>query len=142
MCTGFLIEFLCTDADGNLSFTLNPLTAFKLDHFLLALFGGLSETANKDKMFDQHVWNEKSKHRFINEINDIALDVTQISLSIFSNLFHQKFEKHSMLESALELLQKFYIQMETEPDDFLLFPGNYSFYWSRPSGQPQGVKQE
>ncbi len=32
--TDFLIEFLCTDLDGNLSFTLNPLTASKLDHFL------------------------------------------------------------------------------------------------------------
>ncbi len=29
-----LIEFLCTDLDGNLGFTLNPLAASKLDHFL------------------------------------------------------------------------------------------------------------
>jgi hypothetical protein len=50
-----LIEFLCTDLDGNLSFTLNPLTASKLNHFLSTLFEGLSETANKGKMFDQHV---------------------------------------------------------------------------------------
>ncbi len=27
-----LIEFLCTDLDGNLGFTLNPLAASKLDH--------------------------------------------------------------------------------------------------------------
>ncbi len=33
LCTDFLIEFLCTDLDGNLSFTLNPLSASKLDHF-------------------------------------------------------------------------------------------------------------
>ncbi len=33
LCTYFLIEFLCTDLDENLSFTLNPLTASKLDHF-------------------------------------------------------------------------------------------------------------
>ncbi len=32
-----LIEFLCTDLDGNLSFTLNPLAASKLDHLLLTL---------------------------------------------------------------------------------------------------------
>ena len=44
--------------DGNLSFTLNPLTASKLDHFLLTLPEGLSETANEDKDFDQHFWNE------------------------------------------------------------------------------------
>jgi hypothetical protein len=59
LCTDFLIEFLCTDLEGNLSFTLNPLTAFKLDHFLLTLPERLSETANKDEEFDQHFWNEK-----------------------------------------------------------------------------------
>jgi hypothetical protein len=86
---------------------------------------GLSETANKDEVFDQHVGNEKekSKHHLIDEIVDIALSATQISLSIFTNLFHKWFEKHSMLESALEILQQFYIQMETEPHDFLLCPG-------------------
>jgi hypothetical protein len=47
------LNSLCTDLDGNLSFTLNPLTASKLDHY----FEGLTETANNDKMFDQHVWN-------------------------------------------------------------------------------------
>ncbi len=33
--TDFLIEFLCTDLEGNLSFTLNPFTASMLDHFYL-----------------------------------------------------------------------------------------------------------
>jgi hypothetical protein len=95
------------------------------------LFGGLSETANEGKMFDQHAWNEKSKHCFIDEMVDFALSATQIPLSIFTNLFHQRFEKHSMLESTLAILQQFYIQMETEPHDFLLFPGDYSLYTSR-----------
>ncbi len=59
--TDFLIEFLCTDLDGNLSFTLNPLTASKLNHYLSTLFEGLSETTNEDKVCDQHVWNEKKE---------------------------------------------------------------------------------
>jgi hypothetical protein len=80
---------------------LNPLTASKLDHFLLTLPEGLSETANEDKVFDQHVWNEKSKHRLIDEIVANALSATQILLSIFTHLFHKRFEKHSMLESTL-----------------------------------------
>jgi hypothetical protein len=128
LCTDFLIEFLCTDLDGNLSFTLNPLTASILDHFLSTLFEGLSETANKGEMFDEHVWNEKSKHCLIDEIVDIALSATQIPLSMFTNLFYQRFEKHSMLELTHEILQQFYIQMETEPHDFLLFPGDYLLY--------------
>ncbi len=112
-------------------FALNPLTTSKLDHFLSTLFEGLLETANKGKMFDQHVWNEKSKHRFSNEIVDIALSATQIALSIFTHLFHKRFEKHSLLESMLEILQQFYIQMEIEPHDFLLFSGDYSLYTLR-----------
>ncbi len=84
LCTDFLIEFLCTDLDGNLSFTLNPLTASKLDHFLLTLPEGLSETANEDEEFDQHFWNEneKCKYRFIDKIVAIKLSATQIPLSI------------------------------------------------------------
>jgi hypothetical protein len=109
LCTDFLIEFLRTNVDGNLYFTLNPHTASKLDHFLSALPEGLSETANKDEVFDQHVWNEKSKHHLIDKIVDIELSATQILLSIFTNLFHKSFEKHSMLESMLEILQQFYI---------------------------------
>ncbi len=36
-----------------------------------------------------------------------------------------------MLESTLEVLQQFYIQMEIEPDDFYLFPGDSSLYTLR-----------
>jgi hypothetical protein len=88
---------------------LNPLTASKLDHFLLTLPEGLSETANKDEEFDQHFWNENKKcqHCFINEIDAIALSAIQIPLSIFRNLFRKRFEKHSMLGSTLEILQQF-----------------------------------
>jgi hypothetical protein len=82
-------------------------------------------------MFGQHLRNEKNKHHFIDEIVDIALFATQIPQSIFTNLFHQRFEKHSMMDSMLEILQQFYIQMETEPDDFHLFPGDLSTYTLR-----------
>ncbi len=92
----------------------------KLDHFLSILPEGLSEIANEDKVFDQHVWNE-----------DIALSATQIPLSIFTNLFRKRFEKHSMLESTLVILQQFYIQMETEPHVFPLFPGDSSLHTLR-----------
>ncbi len=116
-----LIEFLHTDLDGNLSSTLNPLTASRLDQYLLSLQEGLSETANKGEMFDQQMLHQKSKDDFIAEIVDIALLATQIPLSIFSNLFHQRSEKHSMLESMLDILQQFYIQVETQSEEFHFF---------------------
>ncbi len=109
-----LIEFIRTDLDGYLGFTLNPLAASKPDHFLSTLFEGVSETANQGKMFGM----KKSKHHFIDEIVDIAVSATQIPLSIFTILFHQRFEKHPMLESTLEILQQFHIYMVTEPEDF------------------------
>jgi hypothetical protein len=98
-----LIEFLRTDLDGNLSSTLNPLTASRLDQYLSSLQESLSETANKGKIFDQQMWHQKRKIQFIDEIMGIALFATQIPLSIFTNLFKQRFEKHSMLESTLEI---------------------------------------
>ncbi len=125
------IEFLCTDLDGNLSSTLNSLSASRLDIYLSRLFEGLSETANKGEIFDHHLLNEKSKDNFIDEIVDIGLFATQIPLSIFTNLFKQRFEKHSMLESTLEILQQFYIQMETQSDEFHLFAGDLSTYTLR-----------
>jgi hypothetical protein len=88
---------------------------------------GLSETANKGKNFDQKkILHQNSKHQFIEDIGDIALFATQIPLSIYTNLFYQRFEKHSMLESTLEILQQFYIQMETQSDEFHLFAGDLS----------------
>jgi hypothetical protein len=71
-----LIEFLCTDLVGNLSSTLNPLTASRLDRYLSSLQEGLSETANKGKFFDQQMVHKKSKDHFIAEIACIALLAT------------------------------------------------------------------
>ncbi len=123
-----LIEFLHTDLDGNLSTNLNPQISSKLDLYLSRLLEGLSETGSKGEMIDQHLLNKKCKDYFIHEIVDIALFATQIPLSIFTNLFPQRFEKYSMLELMLEILQQFYIQLEKEPDEFHLFPGDLSTY--------------
>ncbi len=97
---------------------MNPLAASKLDYYLSSLQEGLSETANKGKIFDQQMLHQKSKIQFVDEIVDNALFATQIPLSIFTNLFKQRFEEHSMLESMLEILQQFYIQMETHLMNF------------------------
>jgi hypothetical protein len=63
--------------DGNLSSTLNPFTASKLDYYLSRLQEGLSETANKGKIFDQKMLHQKSKHQIIEDIGDIALLATR-----------------------------------------------------------------
>jgi hypothetical protein len=101
-----LNDFLRTDLDGNLSSNLNPQISSKLDHYLSRLFEGLSETGSKGEMFDHYLLNEKYNNQFVKEIVDIVLDATQIPLSKFTNLFHQRFEKHSMLELTLQILQQ------------------------------------
>jgi hypothetical protein len=68
-----LIELLSTDLDRNLSSTLNPLTASKLDHYLSKKIEGVSETANKGDFFNQTLLNDKIKHQFIKDIGDIGL---------------------------------------------------------------------
>jgi hypothetical protein len=51
---------------------LNSLTASRLDNYLSRLFEGLSETANKGKIFDQHLLNEKSKDHFMSEFKPLS----------------------------------------------------------------------
>jgi hypothetical protein len=126
---------------------LNPLTASRLDDYLSSLHEGLSETASKGELFDQQMLHKKSKHKFIGDIGDIALLATQIPLSIFTKLFHQRSEKHSILESTLEILQQFYIQMESEPHEISVCPGDLSTYTLRciRCGQPvtlAGLKEQ
>jgi hypothetical protein len=81
--------------------------------------------------------NQKSKDYFIAEIASIALFATQIPLSIFTSLFHQRFETHSMLESMLEILQQLYILVETQSEEFHFFVGDLSTYtlWCKRCGQ-------
>jgi hypothetical protein len=59
------------------------------------------------------------------------MSATQITLSILTDLIHKRFQNHSMLESMIEILQQFYIQMKTEPHDFLLFSGDSALYTLR-----------
>ncbi len=86
------------------------------------------------KFFDEHLLNKESKDYFIAEIACIALLATQIPLSIYTNLFNQRFEKHSMLESMLEMLQQFYIQVETQSEE-LVINSNKMTYLSLAQGQ-------
>ncbi len=58
-----LIEFLCTDLDGNLPSALNPLFVSKLYHYISTLFEGLSETANKGSIFHVEWKKQASIHQ-------------------------------------------------------------------------------
>ncbi len=53
-----------------------------------------------------------------------ANKATVLPFMIFTNMFHQKFPKHRLLESTLELLQQFYIAIEGCVYTYKLFPSN------------------
>jgi hypothetical protein len=59
---------------------------------------------------------------------EIAVSATTIPLSIFSNLFHQRFSKHDYLESTLEILLHFYIKMHSDHKRYCLIPGDLCKY--------------
>ncbi len=43
-------------------------------------------------------------------------------------MFRQRFPEHRFLESTLELLQQFYIQVESVAQDYKVFPGDQSTF--------------
>ncbi len=57
-----------------------------------------------------------------------AREATIVPFSVFSNLFHQRFNWHRFLESTLEILQQFYIAIEKCDEQYRLFPGDQYQY--------------
>jgi hypothetical protein len=62
------------------------------------------------------------------DLYSIAVDATDIPLSLFSEFFHAAFTKKKFLESMLELLQQFSIRMMQYSCNYLLFPGDFHHY--------------
>jgi hypothetical protein len=57
-----------------------------------------------------------------------AREASIIPFSVFSNLFHQRFNRHRFLESTLDILQQFYIAIEKCDEQYRLFPGDQYQY--------------
>jgi hypothetical protein len=81
---GSLIEFLCTDSDGNLSFTMNPYCFPKFNKYFLNLFKGLSETKYKVQIFKKNITNGKFKGKFMDHMMDTGILGTVIPLFMFT----------------------------------------------------------
>jgi hypothetical protein len=75
----------------------------------------MSETKFKVQIHKKTIENGTFKKAFMDHMKDTAILGTIIHLSIFTNLFHKRFEKNSMLESMLGIMKHFYIQMAIEP---------------------------
>jgi hypothetical protein len=77
-------------------------------------------------IWDQILPNPKTRDNVIEEVWEIARTATIIPFSIFTSMFHQCFLEHRFLESTLELLQQFYLQVKSIALDYKIFPGNQS----------------
>jgi hypothetical protein len=94
---------------------LNPPTKAKLDKYVSTFSGGNSKNTTLGDTFDKYIKNPESRELFRAKIKEIAMSATIIPLSLFTNLFAKKFQKHEYLESTHELIQQVYIKMKTEP---------------------------
>jgi hypothetical protein len=70
--------------------------------------------------------NPKTMDTVTEEVWEFASKATIISFSIFMSMFHQRFTKHRFLESTLELIQQFYLQVKSIAHDYKVFPGDQS----------------
>ena len=77
-------------------------------------------------VWDQFFCNPKTMVTVTEEVWECARKVTIIPFSIFMSMFHQRFMEHRFLESTLELLQQFYLQVESIAHDYKVFPGDQS----------------
>jgi hypothetical protein len=84
------------------------------------------DIAQISSIWDQILPNPKTRDNVIEEVWEIARKATIIPFSIFTSKFHQCFAAQRFLESTLELLQQFYLQVKSIALDYKVFPGDQS----------------
>ncbi len=72
--------------------------------------------------------NNKDTNEIFSFLEGKARESTIVPFSVFSNLFHQRFNQHRFLESTLEILQQFYISTEKCDEQYHLFLGDQYKY--------------
>ena len=122
MYRNFLRDLLHVDLEDNISNTLDVSTKTKINEYLYSLFEG-SELATRE-----NTKTTEKKEVIMKRVLEIAVSAKTIPLSIFTNLFHQRFSKHDYLESTLEILQQFYIKMHSDHNYYCLIPGDLCKY--------------
>ena len=121
-----MTEFLQTVIDGSVDFLLNAITIQSLEKYLKTFYTPPLDTDQISSSWDQILCNPKTMVTVAEEVWDCARKVSIIPFSIFMSMFHQRFTEHRFLESTLELLQQFYIQVESIAHDYKVFPGDQS----------------
>jgi hypothetical protein len=119
-----MTEFLQTDIDGSVEFLLNTITIQSLEKFLKTIYTPPLDIDQISSIWVQILCNPKTMVTVAEEVWECARKVTIIPFSIFASMFHQCFPEHKFLELTLELLQQFYLQVESIALDYKVFPGD------------------
>jgi hypothetical protein len=121
-----MTEFLQSDIDGSVEFLLNAITIQSLEKYLKTFYTLPLDIDQISSIWDQILCNPKAMVTVAEEVWECARKVAIIPFSIFTSMFHQRFLDHRFLESTLELLQQFYLQVESIALDYKGFPGDQS----------------
>jgi hypothetical protein len=121
-----MTEFLQTDIDGPVNFSLNAITIQSYERYLKNFYTPPLDIDRISSIWDQILRNPKAMDTVAEEVWDCARKVSTIPFLIFMSMFHQRFTEHRFLESTLELLQQLYIQVESIAHDYKIFPGDQS----------------
>jgi hypothetical protein len=121
-----MTEFLQTDIDGSLDFSLNAITIQSLEKYLKTFYMPPLDIAQISSIWDQILCYQRTMITVAEELWECARKVSIIPFSIFMSMFHQRFMEHRFLESTLELLQQFYLQVESIAHDYKVFHGDQS----------------
>jgi hypothetical protein len=121
-----MTEFLQTDIDGSVDFLLDAITIESLEKCLKTFYMPPLDIDQISSIWDQILSNPKTMETVTEEVWEFASRATIISFSIFVSMFHQHFREHRFLESTLELLEQFYLPVESIAHDYnyKVFPGD------------------
>jgi hypothetical protein len=123
-----MTEFLQTDINGSLNFSSSATTIHSIEKYLETFYMPPLDVDGISSIWDQILMDYKRKIHVADDIWEFARKASIIPFSIFMSMFHQHFTEHRFLESTLELLQQFYIQVESVAKDYKVFPGDQSTF--------------
>ncbi len=119
-----MTEFLQTEIDGSVDFLLNAITIKSVEKYLMTFYTPPLDIDQISSIWDQILCNQKTMVTVTEEVWEFARKATIIPFSIFTSMFHQLFTEHRFLESNLELLQQFYLQVKSIAHDYKVFHGD------------------
>jgi hypothetical protein len=112
-----MTEFLQTDIDGSVDFLSNAITIESLEKYLKTFDTPPLNIDQISSIWDQILCNPKTMIAVAEEVWEFARKATIIPFIVITSMFHQCFMEHRFLESTLELLQQFYLQVESIAQD-------------------------